>query len=534
MFVRLGLLGFGVSSGASLRAQSPLTGLFAGDAGSPPAIVAGRAVNAVSGAPLPRALVEINGHAMLTDGEGRFRFEEPGTQASALRLRKPGFLTTPEMEGDGALRTGTADALTVMLWPEAVLVGTVTAPDGDVLARVAVVARRSAFDEQGRHFQVAGQSQTDSHGQFRIAVPAGDYVLETQFSPRAFEREEAVLPYTFPPASTGKAEDVFHVASGEERRIDLRPVVGKTHVVTIPVEGDDGQPPRITARWSGGATFSANGFRAQQPGSVRLNLPSGSYSLRATRFSRDGMEFGQSEVTVADHDVTGPPFHLASSPSVPVDVVSDATNLQTQGPSTAGRVAAGTPSFMQFNLVLEPTEVDLTSPFQIGIRPTQGRDGSASFSAPPGAYRLYAGLVSGWYVRSATSRGSDLIREPLVISSGSSPSPITLVVSNQTGSLQGTVSLGGAPAACWVYLIASTPTLPQVIVRRSDSTGSFRIADLPPGSYRAVAFPYRHSADLEDPAVLGQFSTHVGGFSVTSGSTANLSLEAVTLQEMPR
>jgi len=497
-----------------------------------PELVAGRVVNGVSDAPLPRALVQLGSRAMLTDGEGRFHFEQSGQPVGSIRATKPGFLSSPEQNdgfGGGSVDAADATSVTVTLWPEALLAGRVLGPDGEPLPHIAVQARRSIFDEQGHRMQVSGQSQTDSHGQFRLPVPAGDYLVESQFSQRGFERDQAVMPVSYPPPLSGVGTPMLHVGPGEEQQMELRPQVSRTYVVTLPLDGEEGPPPRITARSSAGITFSANGFRSQAPGVVRINLPPGSYTLHAMRFSRDGVQFGDSSVTVPDHDVTGAPLHLTALPAIPVDLVAD-----TSASSSAVRTQANPPNLMQFNLVLEPTDADPASPFQFGVRPTQQREGVMTMAAPPGSYRLSAGSTAGWYIKSAFSRGADLTRDLLVVSPSASPSPITLLISNQTGSVEGTAKLAGTPAACWIYLVANGPALSRIVIRRSDASGSFRITDLAPGSYRAVAFAFRHSADLEDPAILGHYATHLGSVSVAAGTAATLNLEAVTTKEMLR
>lgn len=500
-----------------------------------PDLVAGRVVNALTGAPLPRALVQINGRAMLTDSEGRFRLEQPGQPVSGIRLLKPGFSMSPEQMdgfGDAVLDGPDPASLTLVLWPEALLAGTVTTSDGEALPRISVLVRRRIFDDQGQRFQTAGQKLTDSHGQFRIPLPAGDYLIETQFSASGFESGQAVLPVTFPAASSSDSRETLHLASGEEQHVELRPAISRTHVVTLPLEAsDEGQPPQITARSSNGISFAMNISRSQEPGSVRLTLPTGSYSLHAMRYSRDGVQIGESTVTVPDHDISGPALHLTSPTNIPVEIVVDASVQQTSVPGSGSRSSAA-PGILQFNLALQPIDVDPTSPFQFGIRPTQQRDSSATLAAPPGTYRLTAGIAGGWYIRSATSRGTNLLNENLVISPATSASPITLIVSNQTGALQGTVRLAGTPAACWIYLVATSPALPALIIRRTDSTGAFHLTDVPPGSYRAVAFAYRHSANLQDPAVLGRFSTHVANVSISAGNTASLDLDAVPAKEL--
>ncbi len=526
----------GVGSNSLLRAQIGAMAGIAGTSRVAPDLLAGRVVNAVTGGPLGRVLVQVGDRAMLTDAEGRFRLEQPGQPAASLRLTKPGFSTNPE-QMDAAVNGWFDDSdpasLTLELWPEGLLTGTVTSPDGEPLSHISVLARRDLFDEQGHHRQIAGQAQTDSHGRFRIPVTEGSYLLETQFSPRGFERDEAVLPVMFPAASSSSTGELIHVGSGQQQEVQLRPGVSRTHIVTLPLEASEEAPGlRVTAQASDGTSFSANAMRSLEPGAVRLNLPSGTYSLHVTRFTREGMLYGESKVTVPDHDVSGTTLHLAALPGIPVEVVADTSSAQTAGTNNGNRAATNLPNVMQFNLQLEPIDAEATSPFQFGVRPTPQRDNSAVIAAPPGVYRLNANTSGGWYVRSATSRGTDLLREALTVSAGSSPSPITLVVSNQTGSLQGTVKLAGAPAACWIYLVANAPALPEVIIRRSDPGGNFRMTDVPPGSYRAVAFPYRHSANLQDPAVLGRFATHVGSVSVAAGATANLDLDAVTVKEM--
>ena len=220
-----------------------------------------KVVNGISGAPVSRALVQLGARAMLADGEGRFRFEQAGQPPSVIRATKPGYSVSPEQfDGGSAATSGNGDPLAVVvtLWPEALLTGTVLAPDGEPLPHIAVQARRSVFDEQGHRFQQAGQSQTDSHGEFRIPVTAGDYVVESQFSQRGFERDEAVLPAAYPPALSGGTAGTVHLLPGQEAHLELRPGVSRTHVVTLPFDSDSdgGPPPRITVRSSTGSDVS--------------------------------------------------------------------------------------------------------------------------------------------------------------------------------------------------------------------------------------------------------------------------------------
>ena len=67
---------------------------------------------------------------------------------------------------------------------------------------------------------------------------------------------------------------------------------------------------------------------------------------------------------------------------------------------------------------------------------------------------------------------------------------------------------------------------------RSDSTGSYTAAHLPPGSYQVIAFERRHSANYRDPASLAPFSSHVHSVTVNAGDKPTLNLDAVPVAEV--
>ena len=117
-----------------------------------------------------------------------------------------------------------------------------------------------------------------------------------------------------------------------------------------------------------------------------------------------------------------------------------------------------------------------------------------SFSASPGSYRLRARNIGGsWYIKSVSDGTSDLLQQGVVVAPGSSGTPILVTVSNQTASVQGTCKLSGVPAACWVYLIPTTPSATTVFPQRSNEQGIYNYAHLPPGSYQVIAFEQQHS-----------------------------------------
>jgi phage-related tail fiber protein len=137
-----------------------------------------------------------------------------------------------------------------------------------------------------------------------------------------------------------------------------------------------------------------------------------------------------------------------------------------------------------------------------------------------------------WYIKSASYGDSDLLEQELVVAPGASGTPIRVVVSNQTGALQGTVHLNGDPVASWVYLIPSGPSAQVEYSIRSSSAGSYSFAHLPPGSYQAISFQRRHSADYRNPESLTPFGDHVHSVTINAGDKPTLNLDAVPATEV--
>jgi hypothetical protein len=282
--------------------------------------------------------------------------------------------------------------------------------------------------------------------------------------------------------------------------------------------------PNIVARSSHGSALRINSER-NGAGGYGIDLPSGTYTLTATMNNGEGLELAETTVTVTDHDVSGVVFRFSAVPAIPVELVVDQAGMSDN--TSAGSL----PSLPQLGLTLESNQMD-PGRGDPSIRLSPQRDRSYAFSAPPGTYRLGARNRGAWYIKSANYGASDLLQQDLVVAPGAGGMPIRVVVSNQTGSLQGTVKLNGEPAVCWIYLVPTAASASAVISVRSSSDGSFSYPYLAPGSYQAVAFEYRHPANYRDAETLAAYSTHVRSTSIQPGDKAALDLEAVSAAEL--
>lgn len=528
-----GQIGYGQSgaAGSSPNGSSP---------GSPltptviPSTVLGQVINASTGEPISRALVRLNSRAVLTDHEGKFRFDQNTDSSANVLVTKPGFYASLEMQEPGNTFLQGAQMgvpLELRLYPEALLTGTVIAPDGTPLPQIAVSALRSLFDDSGHRWLNIGQAATDSHGNFRLPVPAGDYRLQTRYTPLDRTTGKAVLPVTVPSEASSDTSQPIRIHSGEEQHFELRPAVSPTYTVTTATtQSSPGRDfMRISARSSNGSTLQVNPQMGGEGGVMKIQLPQGTYTLTARRNNPENPEEAETTVTVPDHDISGVMFQFSPVPSIPVELVVD---IAATSDNSQSSTVSQPPTLPQFGLTLQSDQPD-PERGDSTVRLTTRRDQSMVFSSPPGSYRLQGRDTGTWYIKAATYGDADLLKDELVVAPGGAGIPIRITVSNQTGSLQGTVTLNGNPAPCWVYLIPMGPSAqPAITLRSNNSNGSYTAAHLPPGTYQAIAFERRHMANYRDPASLTAFSTHVHSITINAGDKPTLNLDAVPVTEV--
>jgi len=517
----------------SLNAQTGSTTSNAGfgatastTASSIPSSVIGQVINASTGAPVSRAMVRLNDRAVLTDNEGKFRFDQNSESSANVLVSKPGYYAGTEFSEPANLFLSSsqlAAPIELRLYPEALLTGTLTAPDGTPLPHISVSALRNVYDDAGHRWITAGRAQTDSHGNFRIPVQAGDYQLETRYTPQDRTTGEAVLPTTVPNESSSNTSTMIRIHSGEEQHFELRPAVSPTHTVTASTQPPSGRGfTRISARSSNGSTLSVGPTMSGSIGEMKIQLPQGTYTLTARMMSDpEAPEQAETTVTVPDHDISGVVLQFFPVPAIPVEMVVDGASTSDNTP----------PNLQQMGLTLQSEQAD-PDRGDSSVRLTTRRDQSLVFVAPPGDYRLAARNSGAWFIKSVTYGDSDLLQQELVVAPGAAGTPIRVVVSNEMGSLQGSVKLNGDPSASWVYLIPTNSGVQTVYTTRSNATGGYSFAHLPPGSYQVVAFERRHSADYRNPESIAPFSGQVQSVNINAGDKPSVNLDAVPVAEV--
>lgn len=476
-----------------------------------PLSVSGHVRNAVSGVPIPRVLVQIGSAAVFTDHDGKFVLENVSSGGTVV-LTKPGYFTSPERtESPGVRITGAqlAQPLELRLYPEALLFGVVASQNGAPIRAVQVAAHRLVLQEEGRRFEMVASTQTDSHGAFRLAVPAGDYQVSTQFVATSSETGLAILPASVPSGSDG---GTFHLSSGEQQRIELRVHTGAPHNVGILIRGlVEDRSPTVSVSTLNGLTWRV-GLDDSGPHQATIHLPSGSYRLTVSSSDGETLSSGDVSVTVPDHDITGTVVQLAPVSPISIEVSVDPRNS-----------LASPPSPQDLGVQLTPEH---ERPFgRDAVARLDTRHGQSPMLRPhPGRYRLVAAPRSTWYIESATYGGSEVLGQTLTVNPGSGALPLQLIVNNDVGNLEGKVSGSGAATEAWIVLLPSFPCATPMISFRASNDGSYS-RTLQPGSYLALALEHRTGEDLADPAVRGRLGLHTQTVVIEPSTRSTLDLE---------
>jgi hypothetical protein len=533
----------GIAAAAGQTASAPIQTTEQSSA------IHGVVLNASTGQPVGRALVQVQGQSLLTGYDGKFEFTGLNGATAEVAVRKPGFYEGPSLSAPAtkAVAVGTTDEVQVKLYPEALITGTVSAANGDPLSGVQVQVLGRTDDGLGPRWRMQGETSTNGDGQFRLPVPGGEYVVETMYRAARPGARGAVLPVMVPAAGsnggtggTSTGVSTLRLVSGTEQHLELHPPVRPSHTVHVQIDSaggaDAGQfAPQIEAHLANGLVFSPSQSRSERQGEVAVSLPNGSYLLSASTGMRDdAASYGETRVTVADEDVAGVTIHLQKALELPVEVAIDPASGSAAAGSTAVTETGpdpGSASFVQqLGIFLERMDpgVNLRSE---NVSPASRRSGQLGFSLLPGVYRLRSQGYSQWYVESATAGGTDLLTQNLAVDGGSSPVPLRLVVNNQMAPVKGTAKLGGQAAESYVSLVATTPSTIPMISTRSAADGSFS-RNIPPGTYQALASETRLNMNLSDPAVQKQLAPYMKAVTVAAGETESIDLDAMPASEM--
>ena len=546
----------------------------------------GTVVNGVTHEPISRALVfsPDNRLATMTDDRGHFEFtfpaadgektvgfsgtsgvrppETPQLQYSGinrptmLMARKPGFLS--RNNGQERVQLGTVQQeLTIYLVPEARVVGHVVLPGSDGSDRIQVELYRRQVRDGREHWDPAGTVMTRSDGEFRFAeLSAGSYKLFTHelldrdpltFNPRG--QLFGYPPVYYPAASDFTTAAVIRLSPGETFQARVSPTKRAYYSVKLGViNASPGLQPQVAVWPQGQASPGYSlGYNAGDQ-LIEGLLPDGTYTVRATTFGQNAMT-GTSSITVSGSALSGATVTMLPNSSIAVSVKEEFQRADTapQGIITLGGIRPSPengrrPNYLQVMLV--PAEELGFAPDASLRPPADPEDDSLVIeNVQPGRYRVRVNTSIG-FASSITSGGTDLQRETLVVGPGASTPRIEITVRDDGAEVEGVIesttstgvrgvgfnSPGQSPGN--VYFVPMADGEGQFKEAWISPDGKFRLQQLPPGTYRVLAFD-RQQPDMEYARgeAMGQYDSKAQVIRVVSGQKEHLRLPLITANE---
>jgi hypothetical protein len=373
----------------------------------------------------------------------------------------------------------------VELTPQVVLAGRVIDDQGDPIQNAHVSLLTSGILEGRRTMMGSTGAGTNDLGEYRFSgLSAGRYILCASAKTNSGRLySEQCLP--------GAAEDgagALQATAGLEGRIDFTLSPLPVYRVSGTVEGasSDGTPMvqagRFTTQSRRDGTF------------VFPALPAGNYRL----FTETERGSAETSIVITNADVEGVQMRL--EPRVNISGVVRAISI-------AGKT-------------IGPRDYDAfiwAGPTSVGSANESGESFTMS-NVIPGLYRFNFKPPTGFYLKSATVSGHDIIGPGLTVSAGMPPLEVT--VSDDGGTLEGDVSADDSPADAWIYLERDGQPVRN---GQADAKGHFHFDAVPPGDYNVSAWDDNSKVEYANPAWMQRYGKPVA-VSITPSQSAHVKL----------
>jgi hypothetical protein len=512
-------------SGA-LFAQQTALGLLGGrgrQSGPPPAMdcaASGTVINALTGAPIPRAMIQGNPGGTATNAQGEWSITGQRCGRWNPRASHPGFLNGSYGAGpQGVARqaldlvSGTpATGIKISMMPESSVSGTVINTDGDPIEGAQIMVMR-ARTVNGYRVLTGGQGgRTDLRGNFNIdRIPPGRIIVCAISSEQTFPLgggAPLVYPQECYPGPPSQGPSIaMPVEAGRDTHVSLTlhstPGVHVRGVLPGVPRGRGAVVRLIPApdapRGKNTPFAGSRGMTSARPGQIAPdgkfdieNVTPGSYIAMARLGGGRGATAmtASARINVGAADVDGVQLAFESPVAVTGTVRYElAGGIPAPGAQPDGGAGPQPRNSAQNQTVrvnLNPAE-----PGTGGTGPAKWDDSRLNFSwaaVTPGYYNLNASVrgVQGAYIKSATIGGQDVLNQPLSIEGPTGP--IEIVVSDDSGTFQGTVTdAAGNPAPGFV-LLKSISRAGTTISFAAGDDGKATRANVPSGDYSAWAF----------------------------------------------
>jgi len=515
--------------------------------------VTGTVVDAVTGEPVRRALVQLNGQqrrTTLSDGDGLFQFDGILADQLSVTAQKPGYFGEQELSRGGGIpqvEVGPKAApVVVKLTPEAVIRGKVTTTAGVPLEHVSMSLNYIDLREGRRRWQFYGSAITDEDGRFRFANlrPGTYYIGAAPYTPLADTMLEANQPPTagYPGTYYSGVPDLasaspVQLTAGQQAEANFSLNEVPVYRISGVISGYAPNQGVAVQMFDQSGVLVGPGFQfSSENGRFDVHaLAAGSYVLKVTSSMGPNQTVRAALRLGLTSNVYNLHLAIAPEPSIPVVV-------QMESQPQTGRE--------QLRRAYRPDSGPPVSVRLIGTGPGTN-EAYASYDGPenqrsltlhnvePGRYSAVIDARESWYVVSADCGQTNLLTDDLVVTPDASALPLHIVLRNDGAKLSGTVNVPDgmiAPVSVVAIpegLAKASPHTAYYNPPRDQSVGNseFVLDSLAPGDYTVFAFDRVDGLEYSNPDVLQKYISQAAHVTLSPKQNAKVTLQMIRTEE---
>jgi hypothetical protein len=495
-------------------------------------------------------------NTVVTDGDGRFSFQNLAPGNYFIRAQRDGFFGP--MSPNGGYPGVVTQSVTVEnnkkasvefgLVQAGVLLGLLRDPDGEPAPNYAVVIARPGYANGRYIWLLGGARNADDRGEYRWpGLPPGEYFVGS--GPRApgpIANVQDSWARVFAPGviDPNQARPVT-VTEGGETTVNLNAVVkpwsvykisglalnplpnlppdpatgsvnrAVTSLILMPLDLKPMDNPPVTL-WTNivAASTKPNGEY------LLTNVDPGRYDLYALANDLQTRRIwtGRARVEVVDRDITG--LNITVSPGVTVQgqiAISGAANLRLDSVRIQLQALGSLPP--QVASIIGAVPVDASGKFQIT-------------NLAAGRYRMnIAGLPTTAYVASILQGGIDVFDDGFAVDTQESQPPIRVEINANGETLEGNVRVSGlkeAPNANVVLVPTAHRNNPAFYkTTLTDAMGHFVLRGVAPGAYTIFAWESVLPGAYQNADFLEKYQSRGRPVNVQGGARSEIQLELI-------
>jgi hypothetical protein len=518
----------------------------------------GTVVNSVTGEAIRGALVQVylgGQKALLTGPDGKFQFDALPAGQTSPNAQKPGFFTpqqiTPSARPPLITVGPDSSPVTLKLVPEAILYGRISGDAGEPIESLPVKLFSERIENGQRVRRELRTIVTNEDGEFRVAdlMPGGYFLFvgpsqaESFFAEASGRRAQGYPAFFYPGSPDLSSATPIAITAGKHEEINIAVTLQPFYRISGTVSRPSSVQRAGLQVFNAAGQSIGTGFRFdQENGTFQTQwLPAGLCTVTASAHDNKTQQaFSASASLNLASDLSG--VHLAVVPGVtiPVSVRVETTHDNSSTAPSQGLVNSSSGfrgNSAQVNDVR--AQVNLTpkdpmfSRMRYGSQVVQNAESHslALSNVPAGTYSAEIFPNGPYYVQSATSGFTNLLREDLTVAPGGSVPPIQIVLRDDFASLEGKVSYDGQVESAVVIAIPEDAPRRSRNVAAYNPNGQFGLPQLAPGPYKVLAVDRLEGFEYANPEVLRKYLSKTRDVTLWPDQKASVNLEVVRVGE---